>query len=102
MTARKTASEDASIRRYFEALRPIVVSADGPYKPIDRYRDFATVFGSDAGKRVLSQIISMCEDKVPREDADEPAVRAYIARRRVGWLIASMMVPPRAEMTRTK
>ena len=95
MTARKT-SEDESIRRFFEALRPIAVSGDGPYQPMDRYRDFATVFSSDAGRRVLSQIVAHCEDKVPREDAPDEACRGYVVRRRVGLWLASMLLPPRA------
>lgn len=85
--------------RFYDALRPLKVSRDGPYKSIDRYRDFVSVFSSDAGKRVLSQIVDHCEGKVPSEDESDAKVRAYIARRRVGWWIcAQMMAPAQVEI----
>ena len=74
-----TDADDPDIRAFIEALRPLQVRAEGPYKPIDRYRDFSRVFGTDEGKRVLSQIIDLCEGKPP-SDA-EIASHALLAKR---------------------
>jgi len=91
----KKQTDDDHIRAYFETLRRITVSDDGPYTRLDRFRDFAKTFGTVEGKRALSQIIDYCEEKVPREDEPDAAMRGYVARRRVGLWIASMLVPPR-------
>jgi hypothetical protein len=54
------------IARVVEAIQAISIDKSS-YGPLDRYREFRQVFGTDAGKRVLSQIIAMCEGPVLRE-----------------------------------
>ncbi len=93
-----TEPTDDGIRAFIEALRPIQVTAEGPYRKIDRYRDFHAVFGSDGGKRVLSQIIDHCEGR-PLSEADAHDGTKLVwrtAMRSVGlWISATAATPPR-------
>lgn len=95
-----TADEaDTGIALFIEALsRDTRVSLDGPYTPLDRYRDFRAVFSTDQGQRVFKQIIDLCDGFVPRED-DPPAVLAgYVARRRLGLKLSAILaIPPKQQ-----
>lgn len=85
------------VATFIEALRSTKASREGPYTYTDRYRDFKQVFGTDAGKRVLSQIIDLCEGRPATEtDAESHARLAYRAgARSVGLKIAAWAtVPP--------
>ncbi|MFK4647214.1 hypothetical protein ABIF96_005788 [Bradyrhizobium ottawaense] len=67
----------SDIAALVEALRPIKVGRDG-YQKLDRYRDARAVFTSEAGKRILSQLIDLCEGPVIREhEIDNHAKLAY-------------------------
>ena len=85
---------------FFAALAPVRVG-HGSYSQLDRYRDFRAVFfGSDAGRRVLAQIVNLCEGlPVLEADAESHARMAYRAgMRRVGqeivrWMNAEPPVP---------
>jgi hypothetical protein len=80
------------------ALLPLRASEQpgSGYTRVDRYRDFHAVFASDAGKRVLRQIVDHCEGRVlPQDDANLQQLAAYVARRKVGlWIVATASVPP--------
>lgn len=88
---------DSDIADFIEALRPVKVGRNN-YTRLDRYRDFRAVFGSEQGKRVLSQIIDASEGGVIAEaDAESHARLAFRAgMRRVGALIAAWatIAPP--------
>lgn len=91
-------SDDPDIRTFIEALKPIRPSREGPYTYTDRYRDFSRVFGSDEGKRVLSQIIDLCEGGLMGDsDIQSHALLAKRAGMRlVGQKIAAIAtMPPR-------
>jgi hypothetical protein len=81
------------------ALLPLHAASGGPYTPVDRYRDFHSVFSTEAGKRVLRQIVDRCEGRVlPQDDASLQQLAAYVARRKVGlWIVATASVPPPRE-----
>lgn len=62
-----------------ESMPRIRASHEGAYTFKDRANDFISLFSTDQGKRVLTQISSIC-DPVPRsEDADKPGTLAYKA-----------------------
>lgn len=87
---------DDDITAFIEALRPVKVGRNG-YSRIDRYRDFKATFSTESGKRVLAQIIDLCEGPVPTEsDIENHAKLAGRAMmRRVGALISAWTsVPP--------
>lgn len=97
---RKPASQE-DVAALIEALRPVRVGRAN-YTRTDRYRDFSSVFGSDAGKRVLSQIIDFAEGPPTIEsDLSNHALLAARAwARRVGQMIAAWAsVPPAVEET---
>jgi hypothetical protein len=97
----KTTEGDAEIRALVEALRPVRITRDGAYTRIDRYRDFHRVLhGTEEGKRVLSQIIDLCEG--PVVTANELDNHALLAARAWGRRISTMIlsyasVPPSEE-----
>lgn len=85
-----------AIAAFIEALRPVKVGRGG-YTRLDRYRDFKATFSTEPGKRVLAQIIDLCEGPVPSEhDIDNHAKLAGRAMmRRVGALVSAWAtVPP--------
>lgn len=91
-------NNDPDIRAFIEALKPIRCSREGPYTFTDRYRDFSRVFGSDEGKRVLSQIIDLCEGGLMGDT--EIQSHALLAKRAgmrfIGQKIAAIAtMPPR-------
>lgn len=71
---------DSDLQAFYEALLPVRVTGEGSYTPEDRYRDFREVFyGSNAGKRVLAQIMDECEGPPVGEAQIES--HAYLAMR---------------------
>lgn len=89
-----TATED--IASLIEALRPVRVGR-GNYTALDRYREARLTFSSDAGKRILSQIIDLCEGSVMFEhEVENIGKLAYRAGMRfVGIQIMAWMNQPR-------
>lgn len=71
---------------FLESLPRIRVSDE--YKEIDRARDFAAVFNENStaeqGRKVMSQIVDICDPRITSEDADKPGTLAYkVGMRRV-------------------
>lgn len=93
------AEDDTDARAFIEALRPVRATYEGPYTFLDRYRDFATVFGTEQGKRVLAQILYMTDSPANEKDAQSHATLAYRSGLRMaGMKIAEWTtVPPRGE-----
>lgn len=80
--------DDSEIARLVEALRPVKVTAEGGYTPLDRYRDFNAFFSTDGGKRVLAQIADLCDKPVRAHEAGDHAKLVWsAARREVGMQI---------------
>lgn len=90
-------SEVNEVQAFIEAIRPVKVSDDGPYKRVDRYRDFHTVFSTPEGRRVLSQIVDHCDRPVAESDAGNTAKMTWSAAQRdVGlWIAATAATPVR-------
>lgn len=90
-------AQDAAIADFIDALRPVKVGRAG-YTHLDRYRDFSRVLlSTPEGKRVLSQIIDLCEGPIANEaDLNNHALLAARAwGRRIGTLISQFAsVPP--------
>lgn len=89
---------DDDISALIEALRPVKVTTEGAYRAVDRYRDFHSFFATEGGKRVLAQIVDLCEGRPVGEDdaANHAALVWRAARRDVGLkLLAWATVPPR-------
>lgn len=84
------------IARVVDAIQAISIDRS-TYTALDRYREFRLVFGSDAGKRVLSQIVSMCEGPVLREhEVSDLGKMAYRqGMRYVSHMIFAWMQVPR-------
>jgi len=89
--------QDSQIAAFIEALRPIKVGRN-KYTHLDRYRDFNRVLlGTEEGRRVLSQIVDLCEGPVVNEqDLNNHALLAARAwARRIGTLISQhAAIPP--------
>lgn len=71
LTARKPKAappNEDSLEAFLSALVPVRPRADGPYTYADRHHDFKTVFGTEAGKRVLSQIVALGDKPVTVAD----------------------------------
>src|SRR5690349_16918876 len=94
---RKALQPDTDVAALVEALRPIRVGRNN-YTRTDRYRDFHQIFhGNPAGKRVLSQIIDLCEGPIITEGelSNHALLAARAWGRRIGTLILShASVPP--------
>lgn len=90
----------ADVSALIEALRPVKVGRNN-YTRTDRHRDFSRVLhGTDEGKRVLAQIIDLCEGSVIQESelSNHALLAARAWGRRIGALIlAYASVPPAAE-----
>lgn len=92
---------EPDLQAFFDALAPVRVGKNG-YTAFDRYSDFRrTFFGSDSGKKVLSQIASLCEGRVTLisevQDTHAMAYRAgmrYIIFEIAKWMNAE---PPAAQ-----
>lgn len=91
------------IRSLVEAIRFVKVGRNN-YTRLDRFRDFSRVLhGTEEGKRVLAQIMDLCEGPVTLEtDLPNHALLAGRAMsRRVGTLITAWAsVPPPKEETK--
>lgn len=95
---RKPTNDQANdIRALVEAIRFVKVGRE-QYTRLDRFRDFNRTFhGTEEGRRVLAQIMDLCEGPVTTEsDLTNHALLAGRAMsRRVGLLInAWASVPP--------
>jgi hypothetical protein len=97
---RKPNTQTEDIASLIEALRPVRVGR-GNYNRLDRFRDFSRVFlATEEGKRVLSQIIDLCEGpQLQESDLNNHALLAARAwTRRIGALISAWAsVPPPKE-----
>lgn len=101
MAARKTVTQDASIAAFIDALRPVKVGRNG-YSYLDRYRDFHRVLlGTPEGKRVLSQIVDLCEGPIVTESdlGNHALLSARAWARRLGTLISQYATVPPPEGT---
>lgn len=101
---RKPNTQTEDIASLIEALRPVRVGR-GNYGRVDRYRDFNRVFfGTAEGRRVLSQIVDLCEGpQLNEQDLNNHALLAARAwTRRVGALISAWasVPPPKEETTK--
>jgi hypothetical protein len=77
----------------------------GNYTKLDRFRDFSRVFyGTDEGKRVLAQIMALCEGPVTQESElpNHALLAGRAMSRRVGTLITAWasVSPPADEPTK--
>jgi hypothetical protein len=93
---------DPDILAFLEALRPVRVGKETGYSRLDRYRDFRATFGTDAGRRVLRQIMDLCEGP-PAIETDLTnhallAARAW-SRRNGQMIVAWATVPPPEDPT---
>ena len=82
------------LQAFFDSMQPVRVTRDGEYTPEDRLRDFRAVFfGTDAGKRVLHQIIAEAEGlPVNMGQLDSHPYLAFRAgKREVGLRIVQWM-----------
>lgn len=93
---RKPNTQSDDIAALIEALRPVRVGRQN-YTALDRYREARLTFSSEAGKRILSQIVDLCEGKVLFEHEVESVGKlAYRAGMRfVGIQIMAWMNQPR-------
>jgi hypothetical protein len=94
-----------NLQAFFDTLAAVKAGRDG-YSSMDRYRDCRTVFfGSEAGKRVLGQIIAMCEGlPVLEPEVSNHALLAFRAgRRSIGQeLVKWMNAEPPAQQTQAE
>jgi hypothetical protein len=103
----RRARDARNLQAFFDALAAVKAGRDG-YSTMDRYRDCRTVFfGSEAGKRVLGQVIALCEGlPVLEGDVANHALLAYRAGRRsigqelVKWMNAEP--PPQQTQAESK
>lgn len=73
-------------------------SSDGSYTFVDRYRDCNAVFGTEPGKRVLAQLLHLCEGYIPGEDQPHSVMAGYCSRMRLAAQLKRwIMVPPRSD-----
>lgn len=94
----KTEAE-SDLQLFFESLSQVKVNKDG-YRKADRFKEFREVFMSDAGKRVLSQIITEAEGlPVIESDVSDHAKLAYRSgKRSLGlWIVQVLQAIPLTE-----
>lgn len=96
----------ADIRALISAIGFVKVNRAG-YTKLDRYRDFSRVFyGTDEGKRVLAQIMALCEGPVTLEEElpNHALLAGRAMSRRVGTLITAWasVAPPAVDPTPTQ
>jgi hypothetical protein len=99
-------AEASAIRALVEAIRFVKVGR-GNYTKTDRFRDFSRVFyGTDEGKRVLAQIMDLCEGPVTLETElpNHALLAGRAMSRRVGTLITAWasVPPPKDEPIKTQ
>lgn len=96
-------AESADIRALVSSIGFVKVGR-GNYTRLDRYRDFSRVFyGTDEGRRVLAQIMALCEGPVTVEEElpNHALLAGRAMSRRVGTLITAWasVPPPKDEPT---
>jgi hypothetical protein len=85
-----------NLQAFFDSLKPAFVKPrwKTSYTPLDRYREFNEVFRTEAGRRVLAQIVDLCEG-IPLS-LNQIENHAYMAfrqgQREVGLKITQYMV----------
>lgn len=87
---------ERDLQAFFEGLRPVKVGLNG-YTKMDRYRDFRNTFSTEAGRRVLHQIIDHCEGAIMREsDAEQTHRTAFRGGKRSAgiWIMLQMDAVP--------
>lgn len=85
------------IEAFLKECAPLRPTRDGDYTFQDRHVDFKTAFGSEAGKRVLRQIVDYCDGSIlPDErNASQAELAVYVAKRKLGlWVLAVTAMPP--------
>lgn len=84
------------LQRFFDGLGTYRAGHRG-YTKKDRYRDFRQVFSSEAGKRVLSQIIAESEGLpvVESEASDTHRISFRLGKRSLGlWIVRVLNAEP--------
>lgn len=77
-----------------EGMPRVKATDDGPYTHVDRARDFTTVFSTEVGQRVLSQIHQICDPPSTIKEANQGGTLAFKAgMRRVMGEIMLCFVP---------
>jgi len=67
------------VTEFIEAVKSTMVGRNG-YTKMDRYRDFKKVFSTEHGKRVLAQIMDLCEGSpITIHDVEDHAKLSYRA-----------------------
>lgn len=84
----------ADLAAFFRSLGTI-----GPrYSKKDRYRDFRSVFGTEAGKRVLTQIIAESDKPVLDTELQAELMAYRAGKRSIGlWLVKVLNAEPLEE-----
>ena len=91
------------LQAFYESLRPVRATQSGSYTFDDRFRDFRAVFfGDDRGRRVLAQIIDLCEG-LPitlKQMESHPYLASRAGQREIGMRIVQFMgaVPSEVEI----
>jgi len=82
----------SDLQAFYDSLTPVKVNRDG-YRKADRFKDFREVFNTEAGKRVLAQIISEAEGLIIVEaEVDNHAKLSFRAgKRSLGCWIANVL-----------
>lgn len=89
----------ADLQKFFDSLTFITPGRNG-YRKADRYRDFRQVFNSDAGKRVLAQIIDNAEGlPILEHEVSDTHKMAYRAGQRsvALWIVKTLKAEPLEE-----
>jgi len=87
-----------------EALPRVTPNHEGPYTFTDRARDFLAVFGSEQGRRVLSQIHQVCDPPPTIRNADKPGTLAFQSgmRRVMTEIMLCMVAKEQMRVERTE
>ena len=91
---------NSDLQSFYQSLTPVKPGING-YSKMDRYRDFRSVFGSEAGKRVLAQLVERAEGKpILETEVTETQVMAYRAgQRSIGlWVVQVLQAEPLEEI----
>ena len=100
---RRRKSNVDEVTRMLKMLPRLIAREEGPYTYVDRSRDFISVFSTEAGQRVLSQIANICDPEISPTDADKPGTLAYKAgKRRVMQEIMVCMIVKKPVIQETK
>ena len=89
----------SDLQAFFDTLAFVKVNKDG-YRKADRFKDFREVFSTDAGKRVLSQLINEAEGLpiIENEASDHAKMAFRSGKRSLGqWLVHILQAIPLTE-----